>query len=73
MYSIKKIVSIATLFSLSLILVILFQNGTYSEGYDVILVMGQSNAAGTGLGNYTVDKSVDSRIFQMGRYKTDNK
>jgi hypothetical protein len=44
-----------------------------APGYDVIILAGQSNARGIGEGPYTnVDTSQDYRIFQIGRYESQN-
>lgn len=46
-----------------------------AEGYDVIVVAGQSNAVGCGLGNYREDPiylQEAGRVFQLGRFGQDD-
>lgn len=46
----------------------------YDEGYDIIVVAGQSNAVGVGRGfyvDYNQSEEVDSKIKQLGRYILD--
>jgi len=59
---------------------VLFQNLSFAQnsftGYDVFVIAGQSNAVGVGAGPYVdvlKSKSLDAKIFQLGRYGTDNK
>ncbi|MBX3033793.1 MAG: DUF4214 domain-containing protein [Bdellovibrionaceae bacterium] len=43
-----------------------------NDVYDIIVIAGQSNAAGSGLGSIKDDRSRDSQIFQIGRFEDDN-
>jgi hypothetical protein len=43
-----------------------------SQGYDIIVVAGQSNAEGVGMGPTIDDTSRDAVIFQLGRVGNDN-
>lgn len=50
-------------------------NQTEAAGlaYDVIVVAGQSNAVGSGMGAFTDDRSRDGLILQLGRFADDKK
>lgn len=44
-----------------------------SFAYDIIIVSGQSNAVGSGMGAFSDDRSRDALILQLGRFAEDKK
>jgi hypothetical protein len=42
------------------------------DAFDIVIIAGQSNAVGYGLGPYSVDRRSDDKLFQVGRIGTDN-